>query len=327
MACYSHLTAYRTRSGAIVFDVLNPDIVNELKLPCGKCIGCRLERTRQWAVRCVHEASLHNDNCFITLTFNDENVPYSLDKADFQLFMKRLRKYVGSKECAKDYPDLYKRKISYFQCGEYGEKGGRPHYHACLFNIDFPDKEYLPRNRETCKLYTSKLLEKLWGFGFVTIGEVTFDSAAYVAQYITKKITGPDAVEHYAGRLPEFCLMSRRPAIALHWLDKFHTDVYPRDEVIVNSHPAKPPRYYDKYLEKNFPEKLDLLKMKREHNGLEINPLEAGTHRMHVKHQCKILKRNEYVRSMEGKPEYNKYDDKCSEYVTSMLNHGEKNEA
>ena len=151
-------------------------------VPCGQCIGCRLERSRQWAIRCVHEASLHTDNCFITLTYSPDCLPSdgSLNHDDFQKFFKRLRKHIAPK------------KIRYYMCGEYGEdlqqpsKLGRPHFHACLFGLDFDDKQ-LYIVRDDVKLYTSATLEKIWGKGFVTIGDVTFESAAYVARYIAKK--------------------------------------------------------------------------------------------------------------------------------------------
>lgn len=122
---------------------------DNLMLPCGRCMGCRLERSRQWALRCVHEAKMYDDNCFITLTYDPEKLPKSgsLDKREFQLFMKKLRrKYVSEipEELSKDEAKawLLKHGIRYYHCGEYGELLGRPHYHACLFNFDFPDKKF-----------------------------------------------------------------------------------------------------------------------------------------------------------------------------------------
>ena len=119
-------------------------------MPCGQCIGCRLERSRQWAIRCVHEASLWPDNCFVTLTFDDDNIisSGSLVKADFQKFMKRLRKRFG-------------KGVRYFHCGEYGDLLGRPHHHACLFNFSFPDR-YLWSSSGGVNLYRSPTLEELW---------------------------------------------------------------------------------------------------------------------------------------------------------------------
>ena len=131
MTCYHPLECWRVDGQSkLAFVKPREALIREkLEVPCGQCIGCRLERSRQWAVRCIHEAQLHKDNCFITLTYNDEHLPSppSLSVRDFQLFMKRLRKRFG-------------KGIRFFHCGEYGEKYGRPHYHACLFGFDFPDR-------------------------------------------------------------------------------------------------------------------------------------------------------------------------------------------
>ena len=161
MPCYHPITAYRSITGRdkstgkwqIVFTKRDGYTDLEVKIPCGKCVGCRLERSRQWAIRCVHEAKMHENNCFITLTYNDKNVDKngSLNKRDFVLFMKKLRK-------------KYSEGIRFFHCGEYGEEFSRPHHHACIFNFDFPDKK-LYTIRQNTKLYRSDNLEKLWPNG------------------------------------------------------------------------------------------------------------------------------------------------------------------
>lgn len=206
-------------------------------VPCGQCVGCRLERSRQWAVRCHHEASLHEENCFVTLTYNPENEPEygSLKLRDLQLFMKKLRK-------------KYSRKIRFYACGEYGPKLQRPHYHLIIFNHDFADKTLWQENNGE-KLYRSKELEKIWTYGFSSVGSVTFNSAAYVARYIMKKQNGVQAVLHYGNRIPEFTVMSRRPGIGANWLKKFASDVYPDDFVIINGKRVRPPRFYDQNFE------------------------------------------------------------------------------
>jgi len=242
MPCYHPLTAYRTQSGQVVFSANPKIVVAELTLPCGQCVGCRLERSRQWAVRCMHEASLHTDNCFITLTYDEANCPVSLDYSHFQKFMKRLRKF-------------YKVPIRFYMCGEYGELEARPHFHACLFGFNFPDRQPL-RLLGNSKMFKSESLAKLWPFGFSSIGAVNFESAAYVARYVMKKVTGDLADTHYQTivmetgeiiqRLPEFCHMSLKPGIGANWIDKFSSDVYPSDEVIVRGRSTRPPRYYDK---------------------------------------------------------------------------------
>lgn len=246
MPCYSPLTGYRSRSKnesgkyPVVFNVSDGWIDKPVQVPCGQCIGCRLERSRIWAMRCLHEASLYDNNCFITLTFNDDYVMPSLDKSIFQKFMKRLRRM---------FPDA---RIRYFMCGEYGDKLSRPHYHACLFGFDFPDR-VLWSVRDNVRLYRSSILEKLWcdpkngnSFGFSTVGDVSFESAAYVARYCMKKVTGEKADAHYNGRQSEYITMSRRPGIGLAWLKKFYKDVYPSDEVVIRGNvKCKPARYYD----------------------------------------------------------------------------------
>jgi len=179
MQCHYPIPAYRLPSGSVVFHDKGDGAPFEV--PCGKCLGCRLSRSREWALRCVHEASLHEQNCFVTLTYSPENLPSDagLHHPHFQKFMKRLRKkYSG-------------RDIRYYMCGEYGERTNRPHYHALLFGLDFPDWEYVSTSDSGHEVFTSKTLEKIWGLGFVTIGTVTFESAAYCAPYIMKKLTGP----------------------------------------------------------------------------------------------------------------------------------------
>ena len=275
MACYHPLTAYQTSDRSIVWrEQKGIDVVRQLSLPCGQCVGCRLERSRQWAIRCMHEASLHDQNCFITLTYSDEHVPkdMSLHYEHFQLFMKRLR---------KKYPD---KRIRFYMAGEYGEKFDRPHFHACIFGFDFPDKKYFRRLSSGSHIYRSQDLEGLWPYGYSSIGDVNFQSAAYVARYIMKKINGKprldkdgnwiDPEDHYRycdletgelmQRTPEFNKMSLKPGIGFNWYKKYMTDVYPHDYVIVNGKKCKPPRYYDKNFEKDLPDEFEMLQFARE---------------------------------------------------------------
>lgn len=252
MPCYSPLKGFRSQSGSFT---MNPRFaVSALTVPCGQCVGCRLERSRQWAVRCCHEASMFERNIFITLTYNKENLPEdnSLHYEDFQKFMKRLRfEYKGHQPL-----DDGTFPIRFYMCGEYGENFGRPHFHACLFNFDFDDKKLWQKTSSGSLIYRSKKLEALWPFGFSSIGDVNFKSAAYVARYIMKKITGRGSATHYEwvdketgeihSRSPEFNKMSLKPGIGARWIQKFMSDVYPHDYVVVNGKPCKPPRFYDK---------------------------------------------------------------------------------
>lgn len=214
-------------------------------VPCGQCRGCRTERSRQWAVRCMHEASLQEENCFATLTYAPEYLPTagSLVKADFQKFMKRLRKF------------FFPRKVRFFHAGEYGEDTKRPHYHALLFGVDFADKVVWSK-RGLHPVYRSRQLDELWGRGQCEVGSVTFESAAYVARYVMKKISGEandwqyEVVDEVTGEVHlrgrEYATMSRRPGIGRAWLDKYMSDVYPADRVVVAGQAQKPPQYYDK---------------------------------------------------------------------------------
>lgn len=276
-----------------------------LQLPCGQCIGCRLERSRQWAIRCCHEASLYDDNCFITLTYNDKNLPKgsTLVKKHFQNFMKNLRinlergfEYYDEDDKEKKLPEG--KKVRYYQCGEYGSKKMRPHYHACLFGFDFPDRS-LYAVRDGCKLYRSASLEKLWPYGFSTVGNVTFESAAYVARYITKKLTGEKAVQAYRDRSPEYTTMSRRPGIGKGWFDKYKSDVYPADQVILRGKDLRPPRYYDKLYDVDNVVGMSTIKNKRKAQAV-ANAADNTRARLKVKETCKLAQFNQLKRGFEN---------------------------
>lgn len=300
MVCYYPLTAWRSREGRnkatgkwpLTFKSNEGYKDLEVQVPCGQCIGCRLERSRQWAMRCVQEASLYENNCFITLTFADEYLSdSSLHKEDYVKFMKRLRKQYG--------PD-----IRFFHCGEYGSLFSRPHHHAILFNFDFPDKELFIR-RNGVNLYRSDSLERLWPFGHSTIGECTFESAAYVARYVLKKVTGENAPDHYKGREPEYITMSRKPGIAKKWFDKYYKDVYSVDSVVMPM-PYKlsyvirlrPPKYFDSIYDTIDPSHMKTLKFKRLKKALERADNNTPQ-RLEVREQCQILKLHKLVRPFE----------------------------
>nr|UXQ87959.1 MAG: replication initiation protein [Microvirus sp.] len=270
--------------------------LDSVTLPCGQCIGCRLEKSRQWAIRCHHEAQMHEQSSFLTLTYDNQHLPPdgTLIKKDFQDFMKRLRKQIP-------------QKLRYYHCGEYGEQTQRPHYHALLFGYDFPDKMLHSENHREEKLYTSDLLRQTWGKGHCLIGEVTFDSAAYVARYCMKKVNGKNALDHYTTSVdletglintkqPEYSTMSLKPGIGRTWLDKYQSDVYPSDEVIINTKAMKPPKYYDNVYEIQDPENMGQIKRDRYQAGIDSPKSERHSDRLKVKEKIKQIQTKSLLR-------------------------------
>lgn len=304
--CYSPLTAWRAR-------YVNPDtgrrplVFNpsegfrdlELQVPCGQCIGCRLEYSRQWAIRGVHEAQMHDANSFITLTYSNESLPQnrSVDKPTFQRFVKRLRKAVGVS------------KLRYFSCGEYGELRQRPHYHAVIFGYDFPDKYPFGHNKQGDVLFRSPLLESCWPFGYSSIGQVTFESIAYVARYICKKQKGKDAPDTYvlvdeetgeiiAHQQKEFCLMSRRPGIGTSWFEKYGSDT-DKDFITLRGQKMSLPRFYDMLIEKQSSEDEFAQRKGRRRMEAEKRKDDNTLERLRVKERCKEAQLNFLSRDLE----------------------------
>ena len=266
--------------------------------PCGQCIGCRLEYSRGWAMRCVHEASLHKDNSFLTLTYNNENLPEdrSIYKSHLQLFIKRFRNAITE-------------RIRYFACGEYGDLRGRPHYHVIIFGYMPNDTVLLEASKfrsfqsrwhsgEDFSIYKSSFIEKLWTKGFITVGNVSYESAAYVARYATKKVTGKDAQQAYKGKLPEFALMSRSPGIGSDWIAKYKTDIYPKDYVTHKGQKLRPIRFYDERYKETNPKGFEEVKKKRQkfQERYGENPAKDGMSGYNkdrfVKSRTKSLKRS-----------------------------------
>lgn len=310
MPCFHPLHGFRSRTPSangkfgVVFNPKLGYVDMPLTVPCGQCVGCRLDRSRQWAIRCSHEAQLHESNCFITLTYSDEWLPYdwSLDVSVFQRFMKRLRNRFGS-------------GIRFYHCGEYGDKYGRPHYHACIFGMDFPDKRLHKVERNGTRLYTSEILSSIWAdpdtgltYGHAIIGDVTFESAAYVARYIMKKVNGDMAQRHYEfvdpvtgeifQRKPEYTTMSRRPGLGKGWYDKFKDDVYPRDFIMHKGKKLLPPKFYDRQYEFSDPSEYSLIKSKRMINAKKF--VDDNTpDRLSVKERVTLSRLNQLTRGVD----------------------------
>lgn len=268
MPCFHPLQAYRARyvndSGKrpLVFKRSEGIPNSDLQVACGQCIGCRLEYSRQWAVRCYHEAQLHLDNSFITLTYDDAHLPFggTLVSDELSRFFKRLRKQIPT--C----------KILHFSCGEYGDETGRPHYHSCIFGYAFPDRIKWKTERGI-DYFRSPLLEKCWTLGQSVITDFTFKTAAYVARYMVKKIKGTDAESHYErvdldtgeifSLLPEFSRMSLRPAVGKEWWEQFGQSVKDWDTVVIDGKEIPPPKYYDVLHAQSDPERVEARKRER----------------------------------------------------------------
>lgn len=274
MACNRPLAAWRGKAPndngrlPVVFNFNLADQSLPVEIPCGRCTGCRLEQAAGWAARMLHEAKLYKHNYFVTLTYNNATLPLTvqglptLRPEDFVLFMKRLRQdavrngWGGAGALPSPPPANDTAGIRYFQCGEYGETTYRPHHHAILFNCPLPDLKplHMTRARNAHALYTSATLERTWKHGIISVGQVTYETAAYVASYVTKKILGPAAADHYRGRIPEYSTMSRRPGIGRDFLEKYVTEIYEHDTIIVRGHEMRPPKYYDRVLERRDPD-------------------------------------------------------------------------
>lgn len=262
-----------------------------LHLPCGNCTGCRLERSRQWAIRCMNEASLHDRNCFLTLTYRDKKSGDSLNKRDIVLFMKSLREA------------LRPRLVRFFQCGEYGDSGNLPHHHMLLFGEDFSSDRELFGVSYGNRIYRSPLLERLWPHGFSSIGNLTFDSACYVARYVMKKINGPDSADFYGDRFPPFITMSRRPGIGAGFFGKYSEDFYPKDFITFNDgQRIRPPRYYDRLYEQMHGEEA-LKEVKDKRLRIAQSPMyqeEQTLSRLSIKEQAALFKAAKQKRNLNG---------------------------
>lgn len=303
MPCYHTWQAFQDlKTGAISAVEKTGREYRSFFLPCNNCWGCRLDRSRAWAIRCVNEAQLHKENSFITLTYDAQHAPpnNSLNHSHFQKFMKRARRRYSP------------ARIRFYMAGEYGEQFGRPHYHACLFGHDFKDKLFYTKTKSGDHLYTSQELHQLWPYGFSTVGAVTFETAAYTARYIMKKMNGDLAEKHYetidpttgeiTQRAAEYNRMSLKPGIGANWLSTFFTDVYPHGRIVATSKTTyketRPPRYYDNIYKKLDPSGYLEMKMGRE--------LEAYHHRedntperLEAKERVAIARLSQLKRSIE----------------------------
>ena len=281
MTCFHPIKAYRGRKGKPVFQHNHGFVDQKVEVACGQCGGCRKQRAEMWAVRCVHEASLKSENCFVTLTYRKLPAGGSLNIEDWQNFAKRLRHARGS--------------FRYFQCGEYGELNWRPHHHALLFGISFADRVLL-KGEGAKALYTSPSLEQIWSHGYVTLGSVTWASAVYCASYILKKVTGKAAEKYYGHRRPPYVTMSRNPGLGADWIKKWKDDVYSDDSIVIEGRQHRPPRFYDERLSQE-----ELLSVKARRRAAVAEAAES------LSHERLQAKESIYNSRLEMKPRYGGY--------------------
>lgn len=287
-----------------------------VQIPCGQCIGCRLDYSRQWMQRCLLENSYHENACFLTLTYTDQNVPRSffcdsstgeilnpdapwltLEPRHLTLFWKRLRKWYGE-------------ELRYYACGEYGSNTFRPHYHAIVFGLN-PDRlglEDWSRNFRGDRLYLSRVLtDDVWKLGNVMVGEVNEQTCAYVSRYVMKKLKGEASVfydEH--GLVPPFTRMSTHPGLGNQYFQD-HPDIYEFDKIHISTPQGgksfRPPRYYDKLYDCLQPEEMAEIKQARQAmaeaatqlklSRTDLSYLELlAAEEAHKKEQIKSLKRS-----------------------------------
>lgn len=259
-------------------------------IPCGQCIGCRLDYSREWANRCMLELSDHDEAWFVTLTYDDNHLPVSyyadpntglaypshtLDKRDVQLFFKRLRKVTG-------------QKLRYYMCGEYGPKNLRPHYHLIIFGLHLDDLKPWSRSPQGYQYYRSETIEKAWSFpcrdeygryiddnrsvaGYCLVGAVTWESCAYTARYMTKKLKGDFADFYtYFNLIPPFSLMSRKPGIARGYYDTHDPlDICTRPYLNISTETGgrkiMAPAYYHRLFDIDYPQESQRVKEARRH--------------------------------------------------------------
>jgi hypothetical protein len=278
------------------------DVTEFIEIPCGKCSGCRIQRSREWANRCMLELEYHKSSYFVTLTYDDAHVPIhyysdpatgealpsmSLVKRDFQLFMKRLRKKFGE-------------GIRFFASGEYGSLTFRPHYHAIIFGLELDDLVPYKRSAQGFQYFNSASLQEVWPNGFAVVAPVTWETCAYTARYVMKKLTGPEA-EFYENFniVPEFSLMSRKPGIARQYYED-HPDLYDHEFINISTEKGgrkfRPPKYYDKLFDVDCPEESARLKAVRQKMAAEAQKAKLQKTTLSYLDQLAVEERNQLAR-------------------------------
>jgi len=222
------------------------------QLPCGKCLECRLGYAREWAIRCVHEASTYEKNIFLTLTYNDASLESpKLIYEHVQNFIKKLRKRPYFKDGQWVHQSEDPEPMGFFITGEYGEKQKRPHWHIIIFNYEPNDGVFKYTHESGDVVQTSATIDRLWGKGNAEYGPVNKETAGYCARYAAKKLVHGKDDEH------EFHPISKKSskyAIGKRWLEKNWKDVFLQGDLMLDHGEKVPiPRYYEKWLKKERP--------------------------------------------------------------------------
>lgn len=285
MPCFRPITAWKPPDGgAIQFRELREH--REIEIPCGQCIGCRVQRQQMWAFRCLAEASMHRDNWFVTLTYAPEHLPAngSLCHRDWQLFAKRVRKRLGP--------------FRYLMCGEYGETTFRPHYHALMFGLGVADLE--PHSvRRGFRVYRSAALQSLWGKGLCELGSVTAQSARYCASYVLKDAPAPELLDQATGEVmqlvPPYGRMSLRPGLGDAWIRRYYPEVLTHGVCFSNDKQFVIPSRFKQILEDIDPDAFEDLRA-RAIEKAQASP-DNGKRRLADREQCALAKRSRYRES------------------------------
>lgn len=267
---------------------------------------------KKWANRCILESSLWEHNYFLTLTYDDEHLP-KIDEwqgKDGQMYYDdgSWNGYLNPTHMTKFLKDIRDHfryhfnhtGIRFYYCGEYGSKTKRPHFHALMFNFPIPTEylQFYKKNPNGDILYKSDKLSEIWGRGYVVVGELNWDTCAYTARYVMKKITGKPSDEYYSskGQTQEMVRMSRMPGLAAKYYELHKDDIYLTDSIILKAAKGKPieikpPSYYDRLYDIEYPSDLQRLKMIRKERAIEAQKLKDKTTSLSRKAQLELEER------------------------------------
>jgi hypothetical protein len=298
MPCFRPMTAYPAApdaaNKAFVFSPQKSYAgAKAIYFPCGKCDGCLKVKADAWGVRAVHELQMHQGiGCFLTLTYDEDHLPRdgALEPEELKLFLLRVTRHTG-------------KRAVYICCGEYGDAGKRPHYHAILFGVDFSADRYLWQRTDSGSLiYRSPTLERLWPYGFSSIGEANAASAAYLARYTMKSAAAKEAAkfDRKTGEVrlvPQFFRVSN--GIGRRWFDKFSSDVFPCDFVVLDGRKVAVPPYY-KVLLRARDQKANLRIDAKRKAAARLHAADKTDSRLAEREEVARLRSKRLVRSVDG---------------------------